>query len=258
MRANKESLYYRTHYGPLFLALNAVKKVLREHPVLKHVLESSSKTDELNVHIENVGACVSLTDIVAGLMSCTKGKDLNDVASRLEEFLAPEERRRFTGYHISVFRGLRLDQEIELSDGLSIAPFDSIKEFVNPSHLADSMCISSETFDAVADMLILHIGHLFESCRESHMYLALYIAFEGYWTEEKHKAIQALSEDEGLDVNRLREVIDDYLFTEKTPLRDDVIDIMYIRPKIKERRIITERIIDRIKAFVETFVDGVD
>ncbi len=31
-----------------------------------------------------------------------------------------------------------------------------------------------ETFDAVADVLILHIGYLFESCRKSHMYLALY------------------------------------------------------------------------------------
>ncbi len=84
------------------------------------------------------------------------------------------------------------------------------------------------------------------------------VAFEKYWTEEKHKAVQALSEAEGLDIDGLQKVIGDYLFTEKTPLRDELIDIMNTRPGLKERRAITERVIDKIKAFVETFIDGVD
>ena len=44
----------------------------------------------------------------------------------------------------------------------------------------------------------------------------------------------------------------------KTPLRDEIIDILEMPPKLKERRTIAERIIDKIKAFVETFIDGVD
>ena len=84
------------------------------------------------------------------------------------------------------------------------------------------------------------------------------MAFEKYWTEEKYKAVQALSAAEGLDIDGLQKVIGDYLFTEKTPLRDEIIDIMNTRPGLKERRAITERIIDKIKAFVETFIDGVD
>ncbi len=83
-------------------------------------------------------------------------------------------------------------------------------------------------------------------------------AFEQYWTEEKHKAIKALSEAEGLDIDGLQKVIREYLFTEKTPLRDDVIEIMHTRPGLRERRTITERIIGKIRRFVETFIDGVD
>ncbi len=83
-------------------------------------------------------------------------------------------------------------------------------------------------------------------------------AFEKYWTEEKRKAIQLLSEDEDLDTEGLQKVIGDYLYTEKSPLRDDVIAIMHTRPRLKQRRTITERIIEKIKAFVETFIDGVD
>ncbi len=83
-------------------------------------------------------------------------------------------------------------------------------------------------------------------------------AFEKYWNTEKQKAVQELSEAEELDVDGLQKVIGDYLFTEKTPLRDDVIAIMQTRPNLKERGTITERIIGKIKSFVETFIDGVD
>ena len=53
-------------------------------------------------------------------------------------------------------------------------------------------------------------------------------------------------------------MIGDYLYTEKSPLRDDVIAIMHTPPKLRDRGIVTERIIGKIKAFVETFIDGVD
>ena len=46
--------------------------------------------------------------------------------------------------------------------------------------------------------------------------------------------------------------------TEKTPMRDDVIGIMETRPSLRERSSVAERVIAKIKAFVETFIDGVD
>lgn len=82
--------------------------------------------------------------------------------------------------------------------------------------------------------------------------------FETYWSEEKQKAMKALSETEGLDQAGLQKVIGNYLFTEKTPMRDDVINIMSHRPGLKERGTISDRVIAKIKAFVETFIDGVD
>ncbi len=82
--------------------------------------------------------------------------------------------------------------------------------------------------------------------------------FENYWNAEKRQAIEELSTAEGLDPEGLQKVIDDYLFTEKSPMRDDVIGIMSKRPALKERRTVSERIIDKIKSFVETFIDGID
>ncbi len=82
--------------------------------------------------------------------------------------------------------------------------------------------------------------------------------FDAYWTEEKRKALIALSEEEGLDPEGLEKVLGNYLFTEKTPMRDEIIEIMEARPSLKERSTIAERVIDKIKGFVETFIDGVD
>ena len=74
----------------------------------------------------------------------------------------------------------------------------------------------------------------------------------------QNNTVEALSAEEGLKQEELEKVIGNYLFTEKTPMRDDVIGIMEKRPSLKERSTVAERVIAKIKAFVETFIDGVD
>ncbi len=82
--------------------------------------------------------------------------------------------------------------------------------------------------------------------------------FDSYWAEEKRRAIENLSAEEGIKQDGLEQVIGAYLFTEKTPMRDDVIGIMQERPALRERRSVADRVIEKIKSFVETFIDGVD
>jgi type I restriction enzyme R subunit len=83
-------------------------------------------------------------------------------------------------------------------------------------------------------------------------------AFDTYWSEEKQKAITIMRDAEGLDREGLERILSSYLFTEKTPMRDEVIEIMEKRPSLKDRSTVAERVINKIKDFVETFVDGVD
>lgn len=80
--------------------------------------------------------------------------------------------------------------------------------------------------------------------------------FDSYWTLEKKKAVKQLSIDEGLDYKKLVEVISQYLFTEKEPLRDDVIGLLNKRPSLRERASISERITTKIVEFVEVFING--
>ncbi len=81
--------------------------------------------------------------------------------------------------------------------------------------------------------------------------------FENYWNKERLLALEKLSKEENLDSDKLQEVIGNYLFTEKKPLRDEIIGIMHKRPSLKERKTIAERITDKILGFVETFIEGI-
>ena len=85
-------------------------------------------------------------------------------------------------------------------------------------------------------------------------------AFEGYWAEKKVAAQKKLSDEEHLDPVGLEYILADYLFTEKTPLSDDVIKIIApeYKPKLKDRKSVASRVIERIRDFVATFIDGVD
>lgn len=81
-------------------------------------------------------------------------------------------------------------------------------------------------------------------------------SFNAFWNVEKQKAIETLSIEENLDKAKLQDVIGNYLFTQKAPLRDEVISLMNVRPSLKERATASERILNKIIAFVETYIDG--
>jgi len=82
-------------------------------------------------------------------------------------------------------------------------------------------------------------------------------AFETFWSKEKYLALERLSKEENLNAEKLQEVIGNYLFTEKKPLRDEIIGMMNKRPSLKERKTVAERVTDKILGFVETFINGI-
>jgi len=81
--------------------------------------------------------------------------------------------------------------------------------------------------------------------------------FANYWSKERIEAIDNLSKEENLHSEKLQEVIGNYLFTEKKPLRDEIIGMLNEKPSLKERKTIAERVTEKIVGFVETFISGI-
>lgn len=80
--------------------------------------------------------------------------------------------------------------------------------------------------------------------------------FEIYWQEEQALAFKTFAEEEGMDVEKLDKLVKDYLYTNKKPLRNDVVEAMEQKPGLKNRASTAEHIIDKISDFIDTFING--
>ena len=81
--------------------------------------------------------------------------------------------------------------------------------------------------------------------------------FEKYWNDQKVLALGKLCDEEELDQKQFQSLMDSYIYSEQEPLRDDVFKCLDHRPSVLKARQIGERIIAKMKEFVEVFVRGV-
>jgi len=82
--------------------------------------------------------------------------------------------------------------------------------------------------------------------------------FEKYWNAEQFKAFQLMVVEENLAADKTEKIIEDYLFAEREPLRDEVLDLIQgDKPTILQRKKVRDRILSKIVGFVETFVNGI-
>jgi type I restriction enzyme R subunit len=80
--------------------------------------------------------------------------------------------------------------------------------------------------------------------------------FLTFWNDERVKAMENVCTEEGIPPAAFQRLVEEYQFTGKPPLREAVIDALEQKPKILERKKITERIIDKLLGLVATFDDG--
>ena len=82
--------------------------------------------------------------------------------------------------------------------------------------------------------------------------------FEKFWNAEQQKAFNQLIKDENLSADKTEKIIEDYLFAEREPLRDEVLELIEgDKPTVLERKKVGDRILNRIMTFVETFINGI-
>ncbi len=83
-------------------------------------------------------------------------------------------------------------------------------------------------------------------------------SFRDYWNDQTQAAMQRLAESEGLQAAGLKNLIDEYLYTERIPLTPEIIDIMNSTPNLTERMPAAKKVIQKVKEFIEIYLDGVD
>ncbi|KFC18898.1 type I restriction endonuclease subunit R [Epilithonimonas lactis] len=82
--------------------------------------------------------------------------------------------------------------------------------------------------------------------------------FEKFWNVEQEKALQELVKIENLSEEKTERLIENYLFTEREPLRKEILDLRKEgRPSVLKSKEIGDRILNKIIGFVDTFVNGI-
>jgi type I restriction enzyme R subunit len=82
--------------------------------------------------------------------------------------------------------------------------------------------------------------------------------FDKYWNLEQQKAFNQLVNEENLSAAKTHKLIENYLFAEREPLRDEVLELINgEKPSVLVRKKLGDKILHKIMGFVETFIYGV-
>lgn len=83
--------------------------------------------------------------------------------------------------------------------------------------------------------------------------------FEKFWSAEQQKAFEVFVKEENLSLEKTQKLIEDYLYAEREPLRDELLDLIEgTKPNVLKRKSIGDRILNKVVNFVETFINGMD
>jgi type I restriction enzyme R subunit len=80
--------------------------------------------------------------------------------------------------------------------------------------------------------------------------------FEKYWEEQKVLALGKICEEEELDKEQFSALIEAYIFSGKEPIREDIYRCLANRPSILKAREVGQRILNKMKEFVEVYLTG--
>jgi type I restriction enzyme R subunit len=81
--------------------------------------------------------------------------------------------------------------------------------------------------------------------------------FQIFWNLEQKNAFIDLVNEENLSSDKTEKLIENYLFAERQPLTDEVLDLIEgQKPGLLQRKKLADRILQRIMDFVETFING--
>ncbi len=83
--------------------------------------------------------------------------------------------------------------------------------------------------------------------------------FDKFWVEEQRTAFNELVKSENLSIERTEQLIEKYLFAEREPLREEVLDLIEgDKPTLLQRKKVGDGILKKVMDFVETFINGMD
>ncbi len=82
--------------------------------------------------------------------------------------------------------------------------------------------------------------------------------FDKFWDKERQKSFKQLITNENLSKEKTQKLINDYMFAEREPLRDEILELIEgEKPSVLKRKKLSDQILNKILGFVDTFINGI-
>lgn len=131
---------------------------------------------------------------------------------------------------------------------------EKIDNFINMIHNNPKLRNKQDLIQEFINKHLLEIDpHLEENQPLEDKIMAL---FDAFIAKKRKIAFNEICEEEKLIPEKVKTLISDMAYTQKTPLREQVIDLLEQKPSIKERKTIIERLMQKIKDFTQIFDEG--
>lgn len=80
--------------------------------------------------------------------------------------------------------------------------------------------------------------------------------FKNFWNQERVEAVRQLCRSENLNVEAVNQMIANYKFSGKEPLRETVLSACNEKPKLLERKKIFKRVVSQLLDIINKFDDA--
>lgn len=256
------------------------KEVVFKKPYEKQKEEFEKKLAELREKVPTVESVDEIKSEQEKAEFVKSFRDLLRVKSSLETFaefdfsdlgISEQEFYDYQSKYLDVYEERKKNKEVEsILDQIDFELELTVRDIVNFDYIIQLIAgLKNISSKAVRDKKTEDILRLFDrdvKLRKKKDLIRKFIeenlprvahsddvekAFNDFWFSERSANLKNIASAENIPLEKLESLIGEYLYTQKLPHGQEIVDMLPEKPRIKER----QGIIDRIKTAIESVVD---
>jgi type I restriction enzyme R subunit len=238
----------------------AYEKLLAVAPTLSAVDELESEEDEL-AFIKAFREIMRLRNVISSFADFSYddlAMDEQDFEDYKSKYLDLYDKARTEKDKVSILDEVDFELELIHRDDITVAYILGLLAKLKSATVEEGRRKRKEILDLVAgDVRLRSKRELIEKFIEENLPLVaedqIGESFESFMDAEKTKAFDQFVSEEKIDGGKLRILVEDYLFSHRTPTTTEVIDTLESQPSVLQRRPLGEKLLSRLMAFIDTF-----
>jgi type I restriction enzyme R subunit len=257
------------------------KEVVFKKPYEEQKKEFEVKLQALREHAPSVDAVDDLQGEQEKANFVQSFRDLLRIKSSLETFaefsfddlgITEQEFYDYQSKYLDIYERRKQSETESVLDQIDFELELTVRDIINFDYIIQLIAgLKNVTSDAVREKKIDEILRVFDrdaTLRKKKDLIRKFIeenlpkvdrsedvehAFSEFWSSERSATLRQLSETEKITLEQIEELIGEYLYTDRLPNGEDIVERLPERPRLMEHKTVINRIREAIKDIVDVF-----